>query len=198
MRWALPSTHSTSAASQLHVVAARAFRSATTLRHASTTAAPVASVVRLPPVTSLNPTVSVSATTGRMRSTSMPISSAAIRAIDARLPPMSGEPTTTVAVPSSLTCTVALEFMPPLNQNPLAMPRPWFGPRGSLRWGWSRIASRVSTKPMRGNFGPYDAWVPSTAAFLRRSPIGSIPISRARSSITLSTAKAAMGAPGAR
>ena len=38
--------------------------------------------------------------------------------------PMSGEPTTTIAVPSSLTCTVADEFMPPLNQKPAATPRP--------------------------------------------------------------------------
>ena len=84
----------------------------------------------------------------------MPNSSAAMSAIDARLPPMSGEPVTTLTVPSSLTCTTALEFRPALNQNPLATPRPWFGPSGARYCGQSRIASSVSLKPITGNFGP--------------------------------------------
>ena len=46
----------------------------------------------------------------------MPSSSAAISAIEARLPPMSGLPVTTVAVPSSLRLTVALDDSPMLNQ----------------------------------------------------------------------------------
>ena len=46
----------------------------------------------------------------------MPSSSAASNAIDALLPPMSGLPVTTMAVPSSLRLTVALEDSPILNQ----------------------------------------------------------------------------------
>ena len=45
------------------------------------------------------------------RDKSMPSSSAAMRAIEARLPPMSGEPVSTLTVPSSFTFTVAEEFM---------------------------------------------------------------------------------------
>ena len=60
--WAWPSTHSTWSGSTDHCLAARAHRSAFTFRQASTTAVPVASVVRLPAVESLKPTVSVSAT----------------------------------------------------------------------------------------------------------------------------------------
>ena len=37
-------------------------------------------------------------------------------AIEAREPPMSGLPSTTITVPSSLTETVALDSPPPLNQ----------------------------------------------------------------------------------
>jgi hypothetical protein len=37
-------------------------------------------------------------------------------AIEAREPPMSGLPVATTTVPSSLTCTVALDSPPPLNQ----------------------------------------------------------------------------------
>ena len=61
----------------------------------------------------------------------MPSSSAAISAIEARLPPMSGLPVTTVAVPSSLRLTVALDDSPMLNQYPAATPRPWLGPSGA-------------------------------------------------------------------
>ena len=84
---------------------------------------PVAKVARLPSVTSVKPTDSVSATTGVIRWTSMPSSSAAMRAMEARLPPMSGLPVITVAVPSSLRFTVALDCSPMLNQNPVPMPR---------------------------------------------------------------------------
>ena len=46
---------------------------------------------------------------------------------------MSGFPVTTAALPSALSVTVALEFMPALNQNPTAKPRPWFGPSGAVQ-----------------------------------------------------------------
>ena len=93
---------------------------------------PVANVARLPSVTSVNPTTSVSPTTGRIECTSRPSSSAAISAIDARLPPMSGLPVITVAVPFSFRFTVALDASPMLNQNPLATPRPC--PAGRSDW----------------------------------------------------------------
>ena len=58
----------------------------------------------------------------------MPSASAAMIAIDAREPPMSGFGSTTTAVPSSLMCTAALVCPPMLNQKPEATPRPWLGP----------------------------------------------------------------------
>ena len=48
------------------------------------------------------------------------------------------------------------------------------------------------------HFGPYAALVPSCAAFIRRSSIGSRPSFLAISSTTLSTANSEFGAPGAR
>jgi len=49
-------------------------------------------------------------------------------AIDAREPPMSVEPSTRFTLPSALTMTVTLERIPPLNQKPVATPRPRHGP----------------------------------------------------------------------
>ena len=81
----------------------------------------------------------------------MPSSSAAINAIDARLPPMSGLPVSTMAVPFSLRLTVALDASPMLNQYPVATPRPWFLPVSLLLYcGLSRIASSVSFSPCTG------------------------------------------------
>ena len=105
---------------------------------------PVAKVVRLPPVSMEKPIEAVSATTGRTRSTGTPSTSAAIMAIEARDPPMSGFPVTTTAVPSSPTCTAAVDSPPTLNQKPTATPRPWLGPSGSRYCGQSRMAARVS------------------------------------------------------
>jgi hypothetical protein len=67
---------------------------------ASYTAWPVARVVLLPPLTSVWPIESVSATTGLTSSMSSPSTSAVIIAIEARDPPISTEPVTTLAVPS--------------------------------------------------------------------------------------------------
>ena len=83
-------------------------------------------------VTSVKPAVSVSATIGRTRSTGMPSSSDTISACAARVPPMSGLPVTTAALPSAPSVTVALELMPALNQKPQARPRPCSGPSGAL------------------------------------------------------------------
>ena len=62
----------------------------------------------------------------------MPSSSAAMLAVEAREPPMSGWPVITTTVPSSLMLTWALDSPPALNQKPLATPRPWLGPSGAL------------------------------------------------------------------
>ena len=43
---------------------------------------------------------------------------------EARVPPMSGEPVTTLAVPSLLMLTMAEDWNPALNQKPEATPRP--------------------------------------------------------------------------
>src|SRR3954454_9640246 len=111
---------------------------------------------------------------------------------------MSGLPVTTAALPSALTVTVALEFMPALNQNPTATPRPWLAPSGARQCGWFRAASSTWVRPIGPYFGPYGARSPSAFAFSRRSAIGSIASSRAISSTTDSTANAAIGEPGAR
>ena len=101
-----------------------------TFSAACTVAMPVAKVTRLPPVTWVKPIEAVSATIGFTRSSGMPRVSAAIIAIEAREPPISGLPEATLTEPSSLTCTAALNSPPTLNQKPQAMPRPWLGPSG--------------------------------------------------------------------
>ena len=60
----------------------------------------------------------------------MPSVSATISPMEARLPPMSGVPIITVAVPSSPTASDTEVSPPWLNQKPEATPRPWFGPKG--------------------------------------------------------------------
>ncbi len=60
------------------------------------------------------------------------------------------------------------------------------------------IELSVSSRPSGPNFGPYAALVPSRAAFIMRSSIGSSLSCLAISSTTLSTANSEIGAPGAR
>ena len=74
----------------------------------------------------------MSAMIGRTWSTSMPSSSAVIMHSEAREPPMSGVPTVSAVVPSSLTISDAQVSPPMLNQKPEATPRPWLGP--SAAW----------------------------------------------------------------
>src|SRR6266436_6008162 len=62
----------------------------------------------------------------------MPKVSAAINAIEAREPPMSGLPVAMMTVPSSLTCTLALDSPPPLNQYPGGDAAPLIGPERRL------------------------------------------------------------------
>ena len=91
-------------------------------------AMPVEKAVRLPPVTPVQPMESVSPTVGWTSSTERPRVSAACMASTARMPPISTEPVTSAMVPSALTVTVAEDWLPPLNQKPMATPRPRFGP----------------------------------------------------------------------
>ena len=56
----------------------------------------------------------------------------------------------------------------------------------------------VSAYPLCPSLAPESIWVPFLAAFLSRSFSGSMPIFCARTSSTLSTAKAPIGEPGAR
>ena len=84
---------------------------------------PVANVTREPPVRKVKPIEPVSATMVRTFSTLTPSTSATIMPIEAREPPMSGLPVAAVTEPSSLTCTVALDSPPMLNQKPQARPR---------------------------------------------------------------------------
>ena len=64
-------------------------------------------MVRLPPVRKVKPSDEVSAMIGRTFSYGMPSVSAAIAHIDAREPPMSGLPSTSVTVPSFCAFSVA-------------------------------------------------------------------------------------------
>ena len=95
---------------------------------ASCTAQPVAKVVRLPPVVPVQPIESVSTMAGFTSSYGMPSDSAWVIAIEARWPPMSTEPITRLTVPSALTLAYAADSLPPLNQKPIATPRPRFSP----------------------------------------------------------------------
>ena len=111
---------------------------------------------------------------------------------------VSGVPAVSDRVPSSLSDSDTEVSPPMLNQKPEATPRPWFFSSGVRQCAWLLAASSVSTMPIGPNFGPYAALVPSLAAFLRRSSIGSMPILPAISSMTLSTANSEIGPPGAR
>ena len=71
---------------------------------------------------------SVSPMDGVTSSAAMPSTSATCMAMAARLPPMSGEPSTRLTVPSALTLATAVAGPLPLNQAPAATPRPLLGP----------------------------------------------------------------------
>ena len=58
----------------------------------------------------------------------MPSVSANCMATLVRVPPMSVEPSISITVPSGFTLAVAQLFMPILNQNPAATPRPRYLP----------------------------------------------------------------------
>ena len=121
---AAPSSHNTASSSMPQIFAARRHISRIAARAASIVANPTANVTRLPSVMSLKPSALVSAITVRTFSYGTPNSSAAIIEIDAREPPISGLPSTTPTVPSSLIFSDTQVLPPKLNQNPQDSPRP--------------------------------------------------------------------------
>ena len=92
---------------------------------------PVENVARLPPVRKLKPRELVSPIMGLINSIGTPSSSDAIIAMEARDPPISGVPSVSPTVPSSLIVMDELVSPPILNQKPEATPRAWFGPSGA-------------------------------------------------------------------
>ena len=147
----------------------------------------------------------VSPTDGATSSAARPSTSATCIAATARVPPMSGEPSTRLTVPSPRTLTMALAGPAPLNQKPPATPRPTFLPSasgdrsmGEFQWSCSRSACNVSSQPMLPNWGPVTRRSPCLAPFSVRKSSLSIPIFSQISSTTVSTAKQAAGEPGAR
>ena len=71
---------------------------------------------------------SVSPTVGLISSAGIPSTSANCWAKTTRVPLRSAEPSTKLTVPSVLTMAMALAGPVPLPQNPLATPRPRYGP----------------------------------------------------------------------
>ena len=113
---------------------------------------------------------------------------------------MSTEDVITVIVPSVSTRHTAAAGSFPPGQKPMAKPTP---SSGGSEWrfsqsSWPRSSSSTSRVPISANGRPVTAMSPSTAAFLERSSIGSTASFSASSSRSDSTAKAAVGAPGAR
>ena len=82
----------------------------------------------LPPVMEVQPMESVSPTCGLTSSAVMPSTSANCIATAALVPPMSGDPSTKLIVPSAFTLAMAEDGPVPLNQNPAATPLPRLGP----------------------------------------------------------------------
>ena len=89
---------------------------------------PILKVTPLPPAPELYPIESVSAMEGLTFSAGIPRTSATCIAIAALLPPISGDPSTKLTLPSGITLTTALAGPEPLNQAPAATPLPLLGP----------------------------------------------------------------------
>ena len=154
----------------------------------------------LPPLPPANGAASLSAVTTRTRSIGTPNASAASWVKIVFEPVRSTAPSKTVSVPSVLSRQFAADGSTPISQPPMATPTPSPLPFDfhSRYFGWSRSFSRHSFRPMFGHLLPFGSESPSTAQFLRRSSIGSMPRRLASSSTFDSSAKVACGAPGAR
>jgi hypothetical protein len=96
----------------------------------------------------VNPIEAVSPTIVRTLSAGICSVSATIIPMEARDPPISGLPDTATTVPSSATCTAALDSPPMLNQNPQATPRPCPGFSGDFQCAVFFAASSVARNPM--------------------------------------------------
>ena len=118
--------------------------------------------------------------------------------IETREPPMSVVPRISVTEPSVSMLSVGAVSPPQLNQKPQAMPRPWFFPSGAgiVRMVLRRFERLHEADRPEGR--AVDRLVPSTAAFLSRKSIASMPILAASSSMALSTPKTTFGTQGAR
>ena len=157
---------------------------------------PPAKVTRLPPVEALNPIAVVSPTTGRTLSYGTPSTSATIIAIEAREPPMSGWPSVTVTVPSSLTWQEALEFaagvVPVTRSDAAAL----VGPELGLQM---RMGAGGFERLLKADVGPGHP-VRRLPAILGAVDLahlrGSILSACASSSMQLSTPNEPIGAPG--
>src|SRR5262249_12451331 len=123
-----PSRYSTSSMGHSQVRAARSHICRLMSCAVSYDAQPVLNVTPLPPVLEVKPTESVSPTDGLTSSIGIPSTSASCWDTEARVPPISGEPSTSLTLPSGLTIAMALEGPVPWPQNPLATPRPRYGP----------------------------------------------------------------------
>ena len=102
-----PLAKTTSASWTSQIAAARARMRRMTSSAALMAASPVSKAVRLPPVTPVQPMVSVSTTVGVTSSAVRPRTSAACMATAVREPPISTEPVIRLMVPLLLTLIVA-------------------------------------------------------------------------------------------
>ena len=91
-------------------------------------AIPVLKVTPLPPVLDVNPIESVSAICGFTSSNGISSTSANCWETVALVPPISGDPSARVTIPSGVTVATALDGPLLLPQKPLATPRPRYGP----------------------------------------------------------------------
>ena len=128
----VPWSKEMSSSSISQMMAARAFISRMISSAAWIAASPVSNAVRLPPVTPVQPMVSVSTTVGDTSSALSPRTSAACMATAVREPPMSTEPVIRLMVPSLLTLMVADDACPPCHRYPIATPRPRLGPPSAV------------------------------------------------------------------
>ena len=142
----------------------------------------------------------MSPTVTRTLSSASPNVSAAIAMNAFSIPLMSAAAVTTVSLPSPSSLQIAAEGSRPPGQKPTATPIP--SPSGNAERrahrGCERTASRHSRAPKTLISAPSSPASPASSTFCRRSSMGSRPSDCAARSISVSTANAAGGAPGAR
>ena len=144
--------------------------------------------------------LAVSPNVTRTPSSASPNVSAAIAMNAFSIPLMSEAAVTTVSLPSASSRQIAAAGSSPPGQKPIATPIPSSSGSEARRAhsGCARTASRHSRAPKDLISCPSRPASPACRTFLSRSSIGSSPSSSASRSISVSTANAAGGAPGAR